>query len=150
MGHKEEQLFTALAAAAKRRMREFNSQDLAKTAWAYSTACMLDEDLQLHVTRSAFALSRKLDGQGGPFSHKSAVFAIFTGVVAVSGCKYDQHILESELPGILAEGPHWFALYKPPFWKLSDESQKAVQACDARCTVLGGEEDADVEETCHK
>ena len=32
VGHKDEALFTALAAAAERRMRGFNSQDLANTA----------------------------------------------------------------------------------------------------------------------
>ena len=37
VGHKEERLFTALAAAAERRMRDFNSQDLANTAWAFTT-----------------------------------------------------------------------------------------------------------------
>ena len=37
MGHKEEKLFTGLADAAERSMRDFNSQDVAKTAWAFAT-----------------------------------------------------------------------------------------------------------------
>ena len=32
VGHKEDQLFTALAAAAEQRMRDFNMQDLVNTA----------------------------------------------------------------------------------------------------------------------
>ena len=35
VGHKEERLFTALAFAAERRRRDFNSQILANIAWAF-------------------------------------------------------------------------------------------------------------------
>ena len=37
MGHKKEWLFTALAVAAERRMRHFNSLELVNTAWAFAT-----------------------------------------------------------------------------------------------------------------
>ena len=72
--------------------------------------------MQLHISRSAFRLSREFDGQRRPKSSKSAAAAILAGAMALSGCKDDQSILKSEFPSILAEGPHWFALYKPPFW----------------------------------
>ena len=35
--HKDEGLFTALAAAAERRMGNFNPQALANTVWAFAT-----------------------------------------------------------------------------------------------------------------
>ena len=45
VGHKDERLCTALPAAAERRMREFNSQDLANTAWAFATVGHKNERL---------------------------------------------------------------------------------------------------------
>ena len=45
MGHKKERLFTALAVAAERRMRDFNSQGLANTAWAFATVGHKKEQL---------------------------------------------------------------------------------------------------------
>ena len=37
VGHKEGQLFTALAAAAEQRMGDFHLHELASTAWAFAT-----------------------------------------------------------------------------------------------------------------
>ena len=37
VGHKNERLFTALAAAAERRIKDFNSQEVVNTAWAFAT-----------------------------------------------------------------------------------------------------------------
>ena len=37
LGHKDERLFSTLAAAAEQRIRHFNSQELANTAWAFAT-----------------------------------------------------------------------------------------------------------------
>ena len=45
MSHKDERLFTALAAAAERRMGDFNPQQLANTAWAFATISHKDERL---------------------------------------------------------------------------------------------------------
>ena len=45
MSHKDERLFTALAAAAERSMREFNEQALANTAWAFAMVGHEDERL---------------------------------------------------------------------------------------------------------
>ena len=41
----DEELFTALARAAERRVCEFNAQDLANTAWALATVKWPDEKL---------------------------------------------------------------------------------------------------------
>ena len=46
VGHQEEQLlFTALAAAAERRMRDFDSQNLVNTTWAFATVRHKEERL---------------------------------------------------------------------------------------------------------
>ena len=45
VSHKDEWLSTALAAAAEQRMRDFNSQDLANTAWAFATVGHKEERL---------------------------------------------------------------------------------------------------------
>ena len=37
VGHKDERLYSTLAAAAQQRMRDFNSQELANTAWVFVT-----------------------------------------------------------------------------------------------------------------
>ena len=43
VGHKDERLFSTLAAAAEQRMRDFNSQELVNTAWAFATVDHKDE-----------------------------------------------------------------------------------------------------------
>ena len=58
-GHKEERLFTALAAAAEQRVRDFNSQELANTAWAFATAGHQEE--WLFTTLAAAAEQRMKD-----------------------------------------------------------------------------------------
>ena len=45
MGHMDEQLFAALVAAVERCMMDFNSQELANTAWAIATVGHKDEQL---------------------------------------------------------------------------------------------------------
>ena len=40
-GHKDEQLFKALAAMAERRLDQFNAQELANTAWALTDSAAL-------------------------------------------------------------------------------------------------------------
>ena len=53
MGHQKEQLFTSLAAAAERCMREFNSQELANTAWAFATVGHQEEQLFTSLAAAA-------------------------------------------------------------------------------------------------
>ena len=45
VGHKDKQLFSALAAAAEQCMRDFTSQGLANTAWAFATVGHKEEVL---------------------------------------------------------------------------------------------------------
>lgn len=37
----------------------------------------------------------------------------------VSGCKIGENDSRFAQPYVLAEGSHWFAIYKPPFWEVS-------------------------------
>ena len=53
MDHRGENLFAALARAAKRRLIEFNAQCVANTAWAIATANHLDERLFAAFAREA-------------------------------------------------------------------------------------------------
>ena len=55
-GHEDQHLFTALADAAEWRMRDFNSQNLANTAWAFATG---HEDQHL-FTALADAAERRM------------------------------------------------------------------------------------------
>merc|ERR1712193_265367 len=40
----------------------------------------------------------------------------------VTGWNVGTHASQYEQPYVLAEGLHWFALYKPPFWEVSVDS----------------------------
>ena len=53
MGQKDEQLFKALAKMAERRLDQFNTQDLANTAWAFATVGQQDEHLFEALARMA-------------------------------------------------------------------------------------------------
>merc|ERR1711933_79869 len=56
-------------------------------------------------------------------------------------CRED---VDYELPYLIAEGPHWFALYKPPFWEISVDSVEAARV--ASSTPFAGDEDTSIEE----
>ena len=58
MGQQDEQLFKALANMAKRRLDQFNAQELANTAWAFATVGHKDELLFNALARMA---ERRLD-----------------------------------------------------------------------------------------
>ncbi|MEC7216227.1 MAG: hypothetical protein VXW26_17590, partial [SAR324 cluster bacterium] len=53
----------ALAAAAERRMRDFNSQDLANTAWAFATVGCEDELLFSTLAAAADQRMRDFNSQ---------------------------------------------------------------------------------------
>ena len=57
MEHKDEQLFTALAAAAQPRVKDLNSQELATTAWALARVEYKDKQL---FTALAAAAQRQM------------------------------------------------------------------------------------------
>ena len=57
VGHKEERLFAALAVAAELRMRDFISQYLTNTAWAFATVGNKEDRL---FTALAVAAERRM------------------------------------------------------------------------------------------
>ena len=57
MSLSDEKLFSALARGAERRLREFNAQELANTAWAFATMSQVDGRL---ITMLPFAAEQRL------------------------------------------------------------------------------------------
>ena len=68
-GCKEERLFTAWAAAAEQRMRDFGSQGLAETAWTFVTWGSECEGLFMALVAAAPRLVRDLNSQGSRVAH---------------------------------------------------------------------------------
>ena len=89
VGHKKERLFTAMAAAAERRMRDFNSQDLVNTAWASATVGHKEE--RLFTALAAAAEQRMKDFHSQDLANTAWAFAtvghkegrLFTALAAV-------------------------------------------------------------------
>ena len=63
MGRWDEQLFTAVADEASQRLKDFNSQDLANTAWAFVTVGRKDEQLLTAVAEAAKQRVTDFDSQ---------------------------------------------------------------------------------------
>merc|ERR1712025_1398784 len=106
------------------------------------TARLLNEDLEAWITRAVLRLGHDCDGQS---CSKSAASSLFTIRGMVQDQRHREHTLEFDLPYILAEGPHWFALYKPPFWNCwegSGNSREVAWAAD-KATPFEDENDAD-------
>ena len=53
MGQKEKRLFKALATAAEQSIRDFSSQELTNTAWAFATAGQTDVALVAALASAA-------------------------------------------------------------------------------------------------
>ena len=53
MGQREEKLFTALARKAEQCLSEFNTQDLATTAWSFAKVSQRDAQLFMALARTA-------------------------------------------------------------------------------------------------
>ena len=64
-------------------------------------------ELQKQLTRTLLRLGSDRDG---PPLAKSPVSTVLLG------CHLIEQASKCERLNVLAEGPSWFALYKPPFW----------------------------------
>ena len=64
MRHKDERLFSMLAAAAEQRMRDFNSQGVANTAWAFAKVGHNKERLFIALAVAAERRMRDFNLQG--------------------------------------------------------------------------------------
>ena len=63
-------------------------------------------------------------GQGGPVQSASMLTSL-ASAGNVTGAEVDTHASQYEQPYVLAEGVHWFALYKPPSWQVNVDSNWA-------------------------
>ena len=73
VSHKDERLFTALAAAAEWLMNDFNSQGLANTAWAFAKVRHRGE--RLFSTLAAAAEQRMRDFNSQDLANTAWAFA---------------------------------------------------------------------------
>lgn len=131
------ELFETLRLEAVRRLDEFAPIHLFSLCWAYSTARLLDDELQKQITGAALRLGRKKDseatrraprasrsdppaqlGQGDPLEAETADPA-----EAASGSRFP----EFGEPYVAKEGRHWLAIYKPPHWQVSVDSKEAAK-----------------------
>ena len=113
-------LFESLRREVFLRVNQFESRDLFIVCWGYSTARLLDQDLHAHIACNLLRLAHDRDGPGGTNLPGCAVLEEKEG----------RPSQKNDRPYILAEGLHWFALYKPPFWQVtvarSDKPQVRV------------------------
>lgn len=119
-----EELFQTLRAEALRRLDEFGPIHLFSMCWAYSTARLLDADLQQAITDRALHLGRQRDEDAA--KRRGADLP-----APDSELKLPERTTSGDLheqPSLLAQGPHWLALYKPPFWQVSVDSKEAAKA----------------------
>ena len=63
VGYKGERMFTALAAAAERRIWDLKSQEFANAVWAFATVSHKDEQLFTALARDAEQRSGDLNPQ---------------------------------------------------------------------------------------
>jgi len=136
-----------------RRLDEFGPIHLFSLCWAYSTARLLDEDLQSRITKAALKLGeardasphprskrgRPREGEGEEANVASAGGAEEEAIVEPQGVQQGQKWYEE--PSILAEGEHWLALYKPPHWEVSVDSKEAAKAAERAAAAAPFEDD---------
>eukprot|EP00913_Durusdinium_trenchii_P030929 g28968.t1 len=116
------ELFETLRGEALRRLDDFLPIHLFSLCWAYSTARLLDEDLQRNITRAALRLGRSRDASGAQDSDGM------------------------EAPRILKATEHWMAILKPAHWQVSVDAKEAARMGSSSPF----EEDEDAEEEPEK
>lgn len=100
-------------------MDGFVAQELVSTAWAFATAGWSNASfyvaLACSISRTMLRLGHDRDGLVDPKGVASAL-------PAAADTKPDPQAFDDSAkcgqPYVLAEGPHWFALYKPPLWEV--------------------------------
>mmetsp|Transcript_10016 Transcript_10016/g.31379 ORF Transcript_10016/g.31379 Transcript_10016/m.31379 type:complete len:613 (-) Transcript_10016:39-1877(-) len=174
------ELFDILRGEALRRLEEFGPIHLFSLCWAYSTARLLDVELQRRIATAALRLGGARDGgprAGGGLGAEAAARAPDGDAGALDARDPSGGSLGAgdrrpppaeaaardlggdagaprggsevdgppppprgadgaggdgpEQPYALAEGQHWLALYKPPFWQVNVDSKEAARAAAA-------------------
>jgi len=148
-------LFGTLREEALRRLDEFAPIHLFSLCWAYSTARLLDDSLQQTITDAALRIGADRDANPRPAKHgrenaaapsdatqdgssDRAVDSMPSSDIAAIKTAQDNSDLAAKPglvgqaePGVLLEGEHWLALYKPPFWHVNVDSKEAAKAAAA-------------------
>eukprot|EP00929_Paragymnodinium_shiwhaense_P013259 TRINITY_DN121120_c0_g1_i1.p1 TRINITY_DN121120_c0_g1~~TRINITY_DN121120_c0_g1_i1.p1 ORF type:complete len:590 (-),score=148.16 TRINITY_DN121120_c0_g1_i1:74-1843(-) len=156
-----EQLFGTLRDEALRRLDEFGPIHLFSLCWAYSTARLLDEDLEAKIQRAALRLGRQRDNEPFPSKDKrrrkgpqgqsaeperaesalplevevDRAAAVTEAPDGPKAADDSQQGFKNDMAEILVEKEHWMALYKPPFWTVSVDSKEAAKAKEAAASV---------------
>jgi len=147
------ELFDTLKTEALRRLDEFGPIHLFSLCWAYSTARLLDQDLQDSITNAALKLGQDRDanpnaGQFGKRSQRPRQLPTTEGEAppptdqSGEGSRSVQQDWKwYESPSILAEGKHWLALYKPPHWQVNVDSKEAAKEAERAAAAAPFEDD---------
>ncbi|CAE8587861.1 unnamed protein product, partial [Polarella glacialis] len=145
------ELFDTLRGEAMRRLDEFGPIHLFSLCWAYSTARLLDDDLQRRITRAALRLGEKRDAARSGDSRSGGKAVSFSDAEKAgsaegpedSSQKGPEGAMRAE-PYIAQESDHWLALFKPPNWTVSVDSKEATK--QAAVTPFEDDEEADADE----
>jgi len=129
-------LFDTLRDEALRRLDEFGPIHLFSLCWAYSTARLLDDNLQQRITGAALRLGQKRDREGRPKQVEEA------GQPEELDRREEA---EDNVPRIVQQTDHWMALYKPPNWMVNVDSKEAAKAASV-APFEDDEDDGDGEE----
>eukprot|EP00927_Polykrikos_kofoidii_P004710 TRINITY_DN11866_c0_g1_i1.p1 TRINITY_DN11866_c0_g1~~TRINITY_DN11866_c0_g1_i1.p1 ORF type:complete len:586 (+),score=69.08 TRINITY_DN11866_c0_g1_i1:67-1824(+) len=141
-----EQLFGTLRDEALRRLDEFGPIHLFSLCWAYSTARLLDDTLERHITTAALKLGRQRDREPLKVKKDRRGALATTGNTSVEHLAHAHDAAQQEGPTVLAEHEHWMAIYKPPFWQVSVDSKEATKAAASLGPFEEEADDGDGEE----
>jgi len=136
------ELFQTLRGEALRRLEEFGPIHLFSLCWAYSTARLLDADLEQRITDAALRLGRARDAE--PRAARSSAAADGGAAGSTHGVRVAEAAGPAGEPMVVAQAEHWMALYKPPFWQVDVDSKEAAKA--AAVTPFEDDDDGDAEE----
>eukprot|EP00746_Dinoflagellata_sp_MGD_P125292 gnl/MRDRNA2_/MRDRNA2_60034_c0_seq1.p1 gnl/MRDRNA2_/MRDRNA2_60034_c0~~gnl/MRDRNA2_/MRDRNA2_60034_c0_seq1.p1 ORF type:complete len:162 (+),score=25.55 gnl/MRDRNA2_/MRDRNA2_60034_c0_seq1:646-1131(+) len=127
-------VFSALRATILCRIREFAPNDLFSVCWAYSTVGLFDKVMQAQITHAILALGYAREGQ--VVTKEKASTLITSAILKNTGPKEEKYAAKPAFPYVLGEGLHWFALYKPPLWQMS-EGDNPVEDDNSVEDILG-------------
>lgn len=128
------ELFETLRGEALRRLDDFQPIHLFSLCWAYSTARLLDQELQRNITKAALRLGRAKDATQAAQAKVEEEQSI------------DEDAGESETPRVVKATEHWMAIMKPAHWQVSVDAKEASRMANASPF----EEDEDNEEEPEK
>lgn len=127
------ELFETLRGEALRRLDDFQPIHLFSLCWAYSTARLLDDDLQRNITKAALRLGRAKDATQAKVDQEDEQ-------------SIDEDTGEGETPRVVKATEHWMAILKPAHWQVSVDAKEASRMANASPF----EEDEDNEEEPEK